>query len=580
MKFATLALLASLALTTTLYAQSDDVVESPKYELRSAWVATVPGLDFPSAVHPATEEALRTLIQSMKAHGMNAVIFQASPRGDAFYRSERLPWSHRLTGTLGQDPGWDPLEVAVDEAHKLGMELHAWYNFARIGDLGAHMQESEVPHVYFTNPEWIEMISTTQMWLNPGHPEAREWSIANVMEIVENYDVDAVHFDFIRYATTYSSDLALRDAHDPGMNLAHWRRENVSRFAMAVYDSVKAVKPWVKVGSTPVGHYQSSGGWAAGYGYSQYFSDSRRWLQEEKHDYLAPQLYWGIGNKDDAPRFEWLVNDWMSESYGRHIYVGTAPYKTHVKTELPIQIDTTRAHGVHGQIHFRYNDIRRGEPFADRYEQPSLVPPMDWLDMTPPPASASLSYEWSEEDSTVVELTWDPVEVDNGPHRYAVYRVYSDNEPNFEEVVDNPKNLIAVTGETTVTDSPGTLRAYYFVTTVSSNSIESETAPSVDLMGRRTSSNIEQAARFALAQNYPNPFNPVTTIGYEIEASGDVKLRVFNVLGQEVAVLVDEPLPAGAHTVQFDARHLPSGTYFYVLENGGRSQTKAMMLVK
>ncbi len=581
MKFASIALLGSVLFATSLHAQSEERPETPKYELRSAWVATVPGLDFPSAFHAATEEALRDLIRTMKSQGMNAVIFQASPRGDAFYRSERLPWSRTLTGTMGEDPGWDPLEVAVDEAHSLGMELHAWYNFGRVGDLNAHMQETEVPHVYFTNPEWVVTLSNNQLWLNPGYPEAREWSIQNVMEIVRNYDVDAVHFDFIRYgSSSYPGDVELRDENDPGMNLSHWRRENVSRFAMAVYDSVKAEKPWVKVGSTPLGHYQRSGGWAANLAYSQVYQDSRHWLEEEKHDYLAPQLYWGIGTSGDAPRFEWLVDDWMTDNHDRHIYIGTAPYKPHVMSELPAQIDTTRAHGAHGQIHFRYTNVRTGNRFGDRYERPSLVPPMPWLDETRPPAPGNLTFEWSSEDTTVVELTWEPVEEIEEPHRYAVYRIYSDDVPDYEQAIADPMNLIAVTGETSVTDTPGVHSTYYYVTTVSANWMESEDGPTAFLTGRATSSDTEFVSRFGLSQNYPNPFNPSTTIGYEIDRAGDVSLRVYNVIGQQVAVLVDGPQPAGSHSAVFDASSLPSGTYFYVLESDGRLETKAMMLIK
>ena len=140
--------------------------------------------------------------------------------------------------------------------------------------------------------------------------------------------------------------------------------------------------------------------------------------------------------------------------------------------------------------------------------------------------------------------------------------------------------FIAVTGETSVTDTPGVHSTYYYVTTVSANWMESEDGPTAFLTGRATSSDTEFVSRFGLSQNYPNPFNPSTTIGYEIDRAGDVLLRVYNVIGQQVAVLVDGPQPAGSHSAVFDASSLPSGTYFYVLESDGRLETKAMMLIK
>ncbi|MFW5972877.1 MAG: family 10 glycosylhydrolase [Bacteroidota bacterium] len=585
MKFAT-ALLAFVFLFSSSALAQDDVQVAPKHEFRSAWIATAVGLDFPRGSTASQQEAnLRSMIRNMKTMGMNAVVFQISPRGDAYYQSDRLPWARRLSGTMGADPGWDPLAVAIEESHRLGMELHAWYNVGKIGDIGsADLQDSGEPrHLYFTDPELIVEIGS-EVWLNPGIPEAREWAVANVMEIVRNYDVDAVHFDFIRYgASSYPGDSQLRDEHDPGMNISAWRRENITRFATAAYDSIKAEKWWVKVGSAPLGHYKESGGWGANLAYYQVYQDSRRWLDEGKHDYLAPQIYWGIGSSSDAPQFEWLVDDWMGETYGRHIYVGTAPYKPNVLSELPAQIDTTRAHGAHGQVHFRY-DFISSAPFGGRYATEAVVPPMQWLNMVAPPAPEAVAYQWSETDTTLLEISWDAPEVDEAavPARFfAVYRVESEVEPDFEEVVQNPANLFSVTGETFVTDRPlADATFHYYVTSLSPNNVESSAEASVVVEGRVVSNERETPVAFELRQNYPNPFNPTTAIEFAVERPGEVSLRVFNVLGQEVAVLVNGTIPAGSHTAQFDADGLSSGTYFYVLEAGGRTATRAMMLLK
>jgi uncharacterized lipoprotein YddW (UPF0748 family) len=571
--------------TTLAHAQDGEPVEPPKHEFRSAWVATAGGLDWPRGSSAAAQEAsLRQLIRAMKAQGMNAVVFQVVPRGDAYYQSERLPWSRRLSGQVGVDPGWDPLQVAIEESHRLGMELHAWYNVGRMGDVGSadlgNENQPEPKHVYFTNPDYVRT-QGTEIWLQHGLPEARQWALENVMEIVRNYDVDAVHFDFVRYPTGgYDDDVYVFIENNPRnkTNLGDWRRENITMFMEAVYDSVKSVKPLVKVGSTPVGHYRQSGGWPAGFGYSQFYSDSRRWLREGIHDYLAPQLYWDIGSQCN-PSFQWLVHDWLDESYDRHIYVGTGPYQCGGVGELPAQIDTTRAAGAAGHMHFRWRTVEN-TTYGGRYAQQAIVPPMDWLDMSVPSAPSAAGFEWLAEDTTWVRLEWDAsFSGDVETRRYAVYKVRSETEPDFEEVVADGAYLYALTGETELYDQPRQANTYYFVTALSQNNVESEPVM-INLEGRATSTENELIAGFTLEQNYPNPFNPTTTIEYSLDRSQVVSLRVFNALGQEVAVLVDGATPAGVHSVRFDAQSLPSGTYFYVLDAGGRTVTRAMMLIK
>jgi uncharacterized lipoprotein YddW (UPF0748 family) len=592
MRIAITLIAALLMLPSILFAQESEQVEAPKYEFRSAWVATAASLDWPRGNTAAQQEAsLRQLIRDMKRQGMNAVVFQVVPRGDAFYQSERLPWSWRLSGQIGVDPGWDPLEVAIEESHRLGMELHAWYNLGRIGIIGGAdvgpADQPEPRHVVYSNPDFVRVDGNNEAWLQHALPEARQWALENVMEIVENYDVDAIHFDFVRYPTGggYADDAEMFYEHNPRntTNLADWRRENINMFMEAVYDSIKAVKPLVKVGSTPVGHYRSSGGWPALFGYSAVYSDSRRWLRDEVHDYLAPQLYWDIGTNCN-PLFAWLVHDWLNERYDRHVYIGTGPYQCGPGggvnlVELPLQIDSTRAIGAQGHMHFRWRTVEN-TTYGGRYAQHSIVPPMDWLDMTAPAAPASIDFQWLTDDTTWVRITWDePVGGEIDARRYAVYKVFADDEPDFAEVSASGAHLIAVTGETYLYDQPRQENVYYYVTALSMNNVESDPVY-IDLEGRVVSAEDELITGFALGQNYPNPFNPVTSIEYSVDHLSQVSLRVYNALGQEVSVLVDGQVPAGTHTARFDATEMPSGTYFYVLEAGGRTITRAMTLIK
>ncbi|TVQ75898.1 MAG: T9SS C-terminal target domain-containing protein [Balneolaceae bacterium] len=575
--------------------------EPPKKEFRSFWLATAGGMDWPPNTTNANtqREALRDIIHNTKAMGLNAVVFQVVPRGDAFYESERLPWSSFLTGgpnvgIPGKDPGWDPLAFAIEEAHKLGLELHAWYNvYMANREEYDRSPDSDPPHVYYSNPEWIEQVPQSGggvwNWINPAIPEAREWIVGNVVEIVENYDVDAVHFDFIRYGTNYERDDSLMQVYNPAelTNMSDWRRENINMFARDVYAAVKDVKPWVKVGSTPVGHYRTSGGWAAGYGYSQYYQDSRRWAEEGVHDYVAPQLYWDIGAPGDggshAPRFEWLVDDWANDMRGRHYYLGTGPYRVEIKPQISAQIDTIRNSPAPGHMHFSYRNIL-DNPFGDSYRSLAIVPPMPWMSMRIPDRVKDIVHEVTGNNVTI---TWEeptPGRGETDPFfRYVIYRAKASEVISDQAIIDNQAFIVDITGERTFTDQPdaGTESEdyIYYVTALSRNNVEGDFVK-VEASVVSAEDQGLVAKSFELEQNYPNPFNPSTEIRFTIPAAGQVQLTVFDVLGREVAVLVNRELAAGAHTATFDAAGLTSGIYLYRLETAGQHMTRKMMLVK
>jgi uncharacterized lipoprotein YddW (UPF0748 family) len=586
--FLIIAVLVVLPFNRSEARQNEEIPESPKHEFRSVWVATALGLDWPKTTNAAQAElALRNIIRNMKAKGMNAVVFQVTPRGDAYFQSDRLPWARRLTGTMGQDPGWDPLAVAIEEAHKHGMELHAWYNVGKLGDIGnADLQDSNEPrHIYFANPDLVEEVGT-EVWLNHGKPQAREWAVANVIEIVEKYDVDAIHFDFIRYPSNgYANDFDTKQEFNPEniIGTADWRRYNIDEFNRMVYDSVNVRKPWVKVGSTPIGHYKLDGGWPSLKGYSGVYQDSRRWLQEGTNDYLAPQLYWDIGGAD-APQMDWLVRDWMGETYDRHIYIGTGPYKANVFSELPRQIDSTRVNNAAGQMHFRYDNIVPASTFSDRYDRPSIVPPMPWKEMTGPNTPVNLIATWPGGGGTELTLEWEKPDFGRGEPeavRYAIYRVPAADEVIApEDVTEDATYLIALTGETTFTDSPDvSVEDYdYYVTALSRNNVESVPA------GASVNTSLDEdrllARSFDLDQNYPNPFNPTTNIRFTLGEAGPVSITVYDLLGRVVAQPLNDSRPAGTHTISFNASHLSSGVYLYRLDSGSMQVTKKMMLIK
>lgn len=569
---------------------------SPKEEFRSVWLTTAFGLDWPSGTNPESQkQQLRDIVANAKKDGLNAIVYQAVARADAHYISERLPAARRLTGTFGQVPTYDPLQFLIEETRKHGMEVHAWFNVFAVGNVSdtTTYEDGSIPHVFRTNRDWVYVRDDGVLWLNPGIPAAREWHVANLLEIVNKYDIDAVHFDFVRYPGPIPGDFQTKEEHYPGYqaSLANWRRDMVTEFVSAAYDSIMQVKPWVKVGSTPVGHYKSNGGWSALSGYADVFQDSRRWLNEGINDYLAPQLYWDIGRPadgaKDGPDMAWLVNDWMNETYDRHIYVGIGAYKTNIYVQMPRQIDTTRHYGAHGQIYFRQGNISFNPYFLDRYNHRAIVPSMPWRSTTIPPSplNQTASVNLSGSNSTITVRWNEPSYSDtNGDTflRYAIYRIPADTDGDINELMSTSEYLIELTGLNEFNEVVPTGGAYvYYVRALTRNNVESEPGDAVFVDSAVSiDSGFEIASRIELEQNYPNPFNPVTAIRYTVIESTHTQIEVYDMLGRKVATLVNEIVAPGTYTLNFDASSLSSGVYVYMLRSGDLTQTRKMTLLK
>lgn len=310
--------------------------EEPKHELRSTWIATVGNIDWPKVAdrnNAAAQQAdLISMLELYKASNLNAVFLQVRTECDALYQSDYEPWSRYLTWAQGTDPGYDPLQFAIEEAHKRGIELHVWLNPYRINastsDGGSYYHST---HIYKEHPEWAMVYDDGKKILNPGRPEVMSYIGTIVRDIVSNYDIDGVHFD--DYFYSYGDDPPALDAveyaaYGSGMTLGDWRRDNVNRMIDTVHTIIQEIKPDVRFGVSPFGIYKS--GVPQGiYGLDAYnviYCDPLAWLKAGSVDYLTPQLYWPTGGAQD---FETLVNWWADSCYhyDRHLYAGQATYK-------------------------------------------------------------------------------------------------------------------------------------------------------------------------------------------------------------------------------------------------------------
>lgn len=316
-------------------------------EFRATWLTTVWGIDWPKTTIPlngtdAQKEYARNLqkkelcniLDSLKEANMNATFFQVRGMSDAMYQSGYENWSKYLTGTRGGDPGYDPLEYAIQEAHKRGIELHAWLNPYRYSSSTDTYSKLENDYAV-QHPDWILDYGEATI-LDPGLPEVRQRIQEIIADIVIRYDVDGIVFDDYFYAyggTSNTLDKATQDKYRPeGKDLGDWRRENVDMMIKDVYDTIQAIKPYVKFGVSPFGTWTTDKKVADAHGitlpggvgqtgnmYAEIYCDPIAWLEQGTVDYISPQLYW---TTTSAYPYGILSNWWseISSRFGRHFY--------------------------------------------------------------------------------------------------------------------------------------------------------------------------------------------------------------------------------------------------------------------
>ncbi len=410
-----------------------DVVPAVSREFRGVWVATVENIDWPSKRGLPTDKQKAELVAIMDKAAqlhLNAVVFQVRPTCDALYDSQLEPWSEYLTGTQGQapEPYYDPLAFAIDEAHKRGMELHAWINPYRARHPSS---KSTAPnHISKTQPGIVRKYGT-HLWLDPGEPDTQEWSRSVIMDIVKRYDVDGIHVDdyFYPYRENdknkkeipFPDDASYKKYTTGGGTLGRddWRRENVNQFIQKVYSSVKAEKPWVKVGISPFGIYRPGQpaqikGFDA---YQEIYCDSQKWLREGWCDYLAPQLYWPIAQTPQS--YPVLLKWWTEQNVkGRHIWAGNytsrvadGGTKSYSVDEVVNQVQATRSQlGATGNVHFSMEVLLHDRKGLDErlmqtvYQSPALIPASPWLSNKQP--GQPLTLIQIDPNTNDVKLAW------------------------------------------------------------------------------------------------------------------------------------------------------------------------------
>lgn len=438
---------------------------SPKREFRGVWVATVGNIDFPK--YPteqgiAHREQWRSLLEKYRQMGLNAVIVQVRPAGDAIYPSSIVPWSKFLTGLQdqGPNPAYDPLQFMVEEAHKMGFEFHAWFNpYRATTDLDTATLASR--HVFNQHRKWVYQYGT-RFYLNPAIDSVRTHISDVVAEVVQNYDIDAVHFDDYFYPYKIPN-LPLPDSIEfdslgkSFASIEDWRRENVDLLMEEVSARIKSIKPFVQFGVSPFGVWRNkdkdprgSDTRAGVTSYDDTYADVLKWMRMEWVDYVAPQLYWSIGYApaDHAK----LINWWSANVNGKRLYIGHAAYKVAANQdstwmdprELPRQIDLTRRNWVSKGSAFFSSRSLLANPLGVRdslirvYKYPALIP-TDEASEGPKPGAPKLSSIWPNKNK--VRLKWKANKSEQEIQYYVVYRFPANRTPDF----DNGENILTRT---------------------------------------------------------------------------------------------------------------------------------------
>lgn len=511
----------------------------PKHELRAVWVATFHNIDWPSAkgLDAATQQLeFTTLLDRQIQNGMNALFVQIRPSGDAFYQSALAPWSEFLTGTQGSPPGYDPLAYMVAQSHQRGMEFHAWMNpFRAI----SHKRFSSVAdnNVALLRPEWCFDYGE-RTYLNPGLPEVRNYLVQVIMEVVNNYDVDGIHFDDYFYPYENPGDPFVGDQETfrryggDFQDIHDWRRHNLDLFIRQLSEEINAAKPWVKFGVSPVGIWRNkrddprgSSTTSSYTAYDMLHADVRFWLVKGWIDYVAPQLYWSTDHP--SANYNALLPWWVDNSFGRHVYVGHAAFKLGPKpntywknpSQLPIQLDLRRQYQsqIQGGVFYSAGSFVNNphgleDMLRNQYHRyPALIPSMPWKDPLPPLPPA---YPDARRQLSQVLLSWSPpppASDGDTAVRYIIYR-FRKQEP---EDISRPEKIIGSTNKTFFIDRSHATGNYYYLVTAMDR-LHNESAP-VRVSPRSGIDPVLSTSSIGLKPPPTSPY-PAKYLSYKIES--------------------------------------------------------------
>lgn len=450
-------------LAVASYGQSFYAVNpNPKYEVRAVWLTTIGGIDWPHSYAQSErsaekqKEELRAILDRLQKANINTVLLQTRIRATTIYPSQYEPWDGCLSGFPGKSPGYDALQFAIDECHKRGMEVHAWVVTIPVGkwnSYGCRQLRKRFPRL-------IKRIDQDG-YMDPEATQTGCYLAEMCREIVQRYDVDGIHLDYIRYPETWKFRISKDQA-----------RGNITRIVEKIHQAVKKEKPWVKMSCSPIGKFDDlsrywSHGWNA---YTKVAQDAQAWLKDGLMDELFPMMYFR------GDQFFPFAIDWKEHSYGKIIAPGLGIYFLDPKegkwniSDITSELYHLRNIGE-GHAFFRNKfllDNHQGvydfvTAHFNRY--PALVPPMTWESNKRPQQPVTLCIEENEGTTT---LRWDnSLQYEDGTaiKTPSIYNnVYASKE--YPVDVHDARNLILTrTTRRQLKTRTGNTPTYYAVTT-------------------------------------------------------------------------------------------------------------------
>lgn len=386
--------------------------QAPINEIRAAWLTTNWGLDWPTqntSVEFQKKELVK-ILDEMKAAKINVILFQARAQGAVFYNSKYQPKS----SFFNHADNFDPLAFAIEECHKRGMECHAWLITFPVEKQKTTGKGKRKKIIKETRPDNYKLFEE-RWYLDPGHPDTQKQLVNIVDELVSNYDIDGIHFDYIRYPSNTQEfpDKDTYKLYGKGKSLHDWRRDNINNIVTAIYDKTKSIKKWVQVSSSPLGRYRvlpevnRNDGWTAR---ETVFQDAGRWMQEGKHDLVFPMMYYRKQN------FEPFLIDWIANSGGRHIVAGIGLYQMQSDEQnwklddITAQLKFARENKIGGLAFFRINNIRNNmkgirDTLGVFYNTEAKLPPLTWLSTEKP--SSPIEIRAYRDSTETLHMEWD-----------------------------------------------------------------------------------------------------------------------------------------------------------------------------
>ena len=481
-------LILVLFFQTTIFSQ-----ESPKREMRAAWISTVDNIDWPSKPGLSDQQMKSEMIgilDNLRSYNLNTVVFQIRPTADAYYKSSKEPASYWITGKQGVAPGFDPLQLMIDEAGKRGMSVHVWLNPYRV-QKDTTKEALAKTHLYFKKPELFVTYGKTR-YFNPGLQETRDFVASVVGEIVRNYDIQAIHMDDYFYpykiaGQEFPDQKAFVKEPRQFEDKEDWRRDNVDLIIKQIRDTIIANKPEVEFGISPFGVWRNkskdvegSNTVAGVTNYDDLYANILKWQKENWIDYVTPQLYWHIGF--DRADFEVLAKWWAAHKYGSNVYIGHGDYKISKKAkevewrspnQIVKQLEMIRTIPlIDGSMHFTANVFQK---MVDTLRKPIMQKQYKYIALTPeanritrikpePPLAASIVQKEGK-----ILLEWKPG-INN--KKYVIYRFLKGGLTDFS----NPANIYYVTTATNL-DLPTTGFKNYIYAISALSATQTESAP-------------------------------------------------------------------------------------------------------